>query len=107
MGAGNGIIAGSRIEGVVAGPVAFRIQTARTNIVRTDITIITGIGRTYAGTRAITGIGMGAAQDIITGSRVEGIIASSVIVRIQAAQADIIRTDITIITAVIGAETCP
>ena len=106
MGAGNGIIAGSRIEGIVAGPIAFRVQAARTNVVRTDITIITRIGGTYAGTRAIAGIGMGAAQDIITGSRIEGIIASSVIVHIQAAQTDIVRTDITIITAVIGAETC-
>ena len=107
MGAGNGIIAGRRIEGIVAGPIALRIQAARTNIVGTHIPIITRIGRAYACTRTITGIGMGAAQGVIARHRIIGIVASSVVVRIQAAQTDIVGTDITIITAVVGAETCP
>ncbi len=104
MGALRGIIAGRRIEGIIAGPIAFRIQTARTNVVRTDIPIITGIGRTYACTRAITGVGMGAAQDIIAGSRIEGIVAGSIAIPVQAARTVVVCADIPIITAVPGTQ---
>ena len=48
MGAAQGVIARHRIIGIVAGPVALRIQAARTVVVCADLTIITAVAGTQA-----------------------------------------------------------
>ncbi len=102
MGAGKAIVTGGRIIGIGAFPNTIRIQCAQTGVVRADVTIITGVGGPYAYARPITGIRMGTAHSIITGGRIEGIVAGPIAFRIQTARTVIICADVTIVTAVPG-----
>ncbi len=100
MGTAHCIITGRRIEGIIAGPDSVRIQGTQTDIIRTDVAIITGIGGTYACSVPITGVRMGATHVVITGSLVEGIVAGPVAFRVQVARTDVVGADVRVIAFV-------
>jgi len=102
MGARHGVITGGRVEGEVAGSVAIGVETTRLHIIRTDVSVITGIGGTHTGTRPITSVRMCVPQAVITRSRVEGVVAGPVAVGVETTRLHIIRTDVTVITGIGG-----
>ena len=99
MGADIRIITGGCVVGVVAITVRIGSIRAQADIVRADLTIITGISCALAGSEQ-TGVGIGTVVTIIAAGCVVGVVAIAGRIDSIRAQTIIIRADVIVLTGI-------